>query len=171
MGVLFFCIALVATAVILHLIALRIKMPVLKSPIITTLFIFFVVLICGLVLAGVLYKQYSFLPHGFWQYLHVIIFYIPVMFSYIITYVVMEDDSPSMTIARFVDMAKEKGRSRDEIGQIITDESLIWPRINAMVKNGWIEYKNNRYFITPKGLFHSRFFALGLKFLNINREG
>ena len=75
------------------------------------------------------------------------------MLSYVITYVALEDDSPSMTIARFVEMSGDKGSSRDEISRIISDETLILPRINAMVKND------------------SRLFALVLKFLNINREG
>lgn len=171
MGTLIFCIGLTLSAIILHIIILRIRLKVFESAIITILAIFLTVLVLGLVFTGIFHEKFTFLPYGFWQYLHVAIFYVPVMLSYVITYVALEDDSPSMTIARFVEMSGDKGSSRDEISRIISDETLILPRINAMVKNDWIECVNERYFIKPKGLFHSRLFALVLKFLNINREG
>lgn len=166
-----FCITLVIIAIFFHLFSLRFRIPFSINPIMAIFFIFMVVLVTGLILAYLLNKRYSFLPHGVWENLHVLIFYVPVVLTYIITYVALEDDSPSMTIARFVAQAKEKGGGYQEIGQILTNEVLILPRLRTMVKNGWIVNIDNKYHITAKGRFYNQLFALWMKLLNIHREG
>jgi len=171
MSILIFSVSLTIIAIFLHLILLRIYPALVKNFIIAVFFIFFIVLLIGFLSAYLLRRKYGFLPCGGWEDLHVLIFYIPVMLSYVITCVALVDDSPSMTIVGFVEQAKEKGRSRQQIRQIINDEALIVPRINIMAKDGWVELKNNQYAITKKGIFYSRILALGLKLLNISREG
>lgn len=171
MGILCFNISLVIVAIFLHLILLKIKLHLPGNSLVVIILIFSFVLISGFTVDFILRDRYSFLPNTIWRYLQVLIFYLPVMLSYIITYVALEDDSPSMTIVRFVDRAKEKGRSRQEIRRIVTNEILILPRINIMLKDGWIEYKNSRYYATKKGRYYNQFFAFGLKLLKISREG
>ncbi len=172
MAILFFCISLAAIAIILHLISLKIKIPRQGNPVKDILSIFLIVLISGLALAYFLSKRYAFLPNNLWQYAQVVIFYVPVMLSYIINYVALEDDSPTMTIVGLIEqMEKKGGCSCDKIKSIISDEALIWPRINTMIKDGWIEYRDNKYQITERGKTYNKIFALGLKLLNIKREG
>jgi len=171
MGILGFNISLVITAIFLHLISLKIKFRLRGNPLAAIILIFSFVLLAGFTIVFLFRDKYSFLPDTIWSYLQVMIFYLPVMLSYIITYVALEDDSPSMTIVRFVDQAKNKGRSRQEIRRIITDEVLILPRISILLKDGWIEYQNSRYYATKKGRFFNQFFAFGLKLLKISREG
>ncbi|MDD5109049.1 MAG: hypothetical protein PHC29_06035 [Candidatus Omnitrophica bacterium] len=171
MGILCFSVVLVIAAIVLHLILLKLKFRLPSNPLIAIILIFFFVLVAGFTISFFLRNEYNFLPNSIWEYLQVLIFYFPVMLSYVITYVALEDDSPSMTIARFVEQAKEKGRSRSQIMQIITNEALILPRIKIMLKDGWIEYKNGQYLATKKGRSYNQFFAFGLKLLRITREG
>jgi len=171
MGILCFSVSLVIIAVSLHLVLLKIKFRLSANPIIAIISIFFAVLITGFSLSFLLKGVYSFLPNSIWRYLQVLIFYVPVMLSYVITYIALEDDSPSMTIVRFVEQGEEKGRARKEIKQVITNEALILPRISIMLKDGWIEYKNRQYYVTKKGKSYNQFFAFGLKLLKISREG
>jgi len=171
MTTLFFCISLALIAIFLHLFLLKINAPLLANSVIDILFIFLIVLAAGLVFAYFLSKQYSFFPKGVWENVHLIIFYVPVMLSYIINYVALEDDSPTMTIVGFVEQAGREGRTKKQIRQIISDEALIFPRIGTMLKDGWIVYKDNKYYITAKGEAYNKLFALGLKLLNIKREG
>ena len=171
MAILFFCITLVLIAIFLHLILLKNQVKLSQNPTVILLFIFISVLCIGLIGAYFLNKKYSFLPNGIWQNLHVIIFYVPVMLSYIITYLALEDDSPTMTIVRFVEQAKGEGRTIKQIRQIISDEALILPRIDTMFKDGWVEFRDDKYYITVKGKAFNQIFALGLKPLNITREG
>lgn len=171
MGILCFSISLVIIAIFLHLVLLKVKFRLPGNSLTIIILIFSVVLIAGFTAAPALSERYNFLPNTAWNYLQVLIFYVPVMLSYMITYVALEDDSPSMTISRFVEKANEEGRTRQEIRQIVSNEVLMLPRISIMLKDGWIEYKDNRYYVTPKGRFYNRLFAFGLKLLKISREG
>jgi hypothetical protein len=171
MQILIYSISIVAIAIFLHLILLKMQQTAFVNAIVLIIFVFSLTLCAGFIIGALINKTIFFLPGGLWGILQVAIFYIPVMLSYVITYVALEDDSPSMTIVRFVDLSKEKGRSRKEIEQIITNEILILPRINIMLKDGWINYQNRKYQVTKKGRFYNQFFAFGLKLLRITREG
>mgnify|MGYP003392190762 CR=1 FL=1 len=171
MPTLIFSASMVVIAIFFHLILLRIRKALLRNTILAIIFIFSLTLAIGFIIIVLIEKTINFLPGGIWGLLQVLIFYVPVMLCYIITYVALEDDSPSMTIVRFVEAAQEKGRSRQEIRQIITNEALILPRIRIMLKDGWIEYKDRQYYATHKGRSYNRFFAFGLKLLRISREG
>ncbi|HAF94607.1 MAG: hypothetical protein A2X34_10695 [Elusimicrobia bacterium GWC2_51_8] len=169
MKIFIFCVILTSSAIVFYLALLRIRRP--RNSVAALLIVFTGVLCGGLISAHLLNKGYSVFPAGFWEFLHVIIFYVPVMLSCIITFVALEDDSPSMTIVRFIEQAGAKGRNRNQIRQIINDEALILPRINAMVKNGWIEARENEYQAMAKGRFYNKLLALAPKLLNISREG
>jgi len=171
MQTLIFSVSVVVIAIFLHLILLRMAKGIFSNAILSIVFIFLFTLLAGFLICALIGQRIYFLPNGFWGFLQVLIFYIPVMLCYVITYVALEDDSPSMTIVRFVEQAKDKGRSRQELGQIITNQALILPRINILLKDGWIEHDNERYQATEKGQFYNRFFAFGLKLLKISREG
>ena len=164
-----FCLTLTAAAVLIALLLWRIRAP--RKGITALLIIFTGVLCAGLLSAQMLNRAYGCSPAGFWEFLHVIIFYVPVMLGCIVTYSALEEDSPSMTIVGFVEQAGEKGRSRGQIGQIISDEALILPRIDTLVNTGWIECRDNTYRSTAKGRFYSELLALAPKLLNISREG
>lgn len=169
MKVLIFCIILTAAAVISSLILWKIHRP--RNSVTALLIIFAGILCGGLTSAWILNKGYGVFPAGFWEFLHATFFYVPVMLGCIITFVALEDDSPTMTIVRFVEQAGEKGRSRGQIRQIISDEALILPRLGAMMSTGWIEYSENKYHATAKGRFYNKLLALAPKLLNISREG
>jgi len=125
----------------------------------------------GLMSAPLLNKYSNSFPVDVWEFLHVLIFCVPVMLGCIITFVALEDDSPSMTIVRFVGQAGETGRSLSQVRSIVSNETLIIPRIRTMVKNGWIEYVDGKYHATAKGRICNQILALGPKLLNISREG
>ena len=171
MQTLVFSVILLVIAIFLHLISLRIRQTIFNNTILAIVFIFSFTLFMGFIAGAWVEKTVNFLPHGIWGVLQVLIFYVPVMLCYIINYIALEDDSPSMTIVRFVEQAKEKGRNRQEIRRIITNEILILPRIRIMLKDGWIECRDGQYYVTEKGRFYNQFFAFGLKLLKISREG
>lgn len=171
MEILFFCVSLIVISVLLHLISLKVRVLFSANLVVGIFFIFLTVLVISLILSYFLSKKYNFFPQGIWQNLHVIIFYVPMMLSYIITCVTLKDDSPTMTIVRFVEQADKEGRSLKQIRQIISDEALILPRIDTMVKNEWVEHRDNKYYITVKGKAYNRIFSIGTKLSSITREG
>lgn len=105
------------------------------------------------------------------QVLHLGVIYLPLMFTYIITWVALEGDSPSMSLARYLEIAEDKGRTREEINTLINEKALVLPRIQGMLDSGWIARKEGRYTITQKGQQYNRLFSSILFILNIQKQG
>ncbi|MBN1788069.1 MAG: hypothetical protein JW806_06705 [Sedimentisphaerales bacterium] len=169
MKILLFCIALFFLATTLSIGI--IKMFRISNQLIVMLAVFFMTLAAGLGACYLLNEQYSFLPAGFWENLQVLIFYLPVMFGFIFTYVGLGDDSPSMTMAAFVEHRKDEGCSLDEFKEIMNDDILIMSRLRTMTKSRMIVLDGDRYKITKKGKVLFLLLTFWPKILKLKAEG
>lgn len=168
MDVLLFCAGLFLSSLLLQYIVWKIKTP--RNPVSAILYIFMSVLDLGLILPYFL-PQIKPTNYGFWKIVHISIVHISLTLNYIINFIALTDDSPSMSMIQFVAQAKEKGRTFDEFKQFMTNESLVLPRIHSMVADGWIAFRDSTYQVTQRGLFYYRLFSFWKKLLGLSEGG
>lgn len=108
---------------------------------------------------------------AFWPLMHIATAYGACALVYIITYLGLEEDSPSVTMVRFVEMAGSKGRRREEFQRIIRDEDLLLPRLRAMSESGFIVSRGGRWRITRKGRRFEWNFSFWARFLGVCEGG
>src|SRR5262249_23646491 len=80
------------------------------------LLLFLGLLPVGLAAAAWLPGLHGLRPDGFWENLHVALFYVAVSLGYIVTYSALEEDSPTLTVVAFVADAGGRGGARAVAG-------------------------------------------------------
>jgi len=147
---------LLAAAFAVHLVIWRIRIP--KNAVIWLLAIFFGAGVAGWGAALALEGLQPIIPRDSSEILSAVLAHVAISLAYIVTYSGLEQDGPSMTMAKFADMAGERGRSREEFFKVITDELIVASRLRALLDSGWVTREAGRYRLTPRGTFwHSVF--------------
>jgi hypothetical protein len=155
-------------AVLIHLAWLRMAPPRPRRAIATLLMLFSVVLSAALLIHSFSRNDGSL---GFWSLLHVIEAYVGISLVYIISYLGLLEDSPSVTMVRFVDIAGARGRARDEFDEVIGAGELIRSRMEAMEAGGLIRVEGGRCLITEKGRRFEGRFGVWQRFLRLEMGG
>jgi hypothetical protein len=132
-----------------HLAVWRIRVP--RRAIRALVLFFLAALPSAYLLAAVLPALGEFAPAGHWEWLHVVLFYVPLSLAYAVTYTALEEDSPSLTILVFVAEAREGGRSREDLYGLIGDDVVIGSRLEALLVGGLLAPVNGKYQLTPRG--------------------
>ncbi len=157
----------------IHLIIWRIGVP--KNGVKALLSIFFgvlitalIIIITGSVLFGGLKGIY---PEGILEYLHLCLFCVALVLSYIVTYTAIEADSPSVAIILKIAGSGNAGLPKKDLDLMLTDEVLVKPRIADLLIDGMISFNNGLYTVTVKGMLFTQPFILYRRLLGLEKGG
>ena len=92
-------------------------------------------------------------PRTTMGWVYVVLFYCTLLLAYIIHYLAIEWDSPSMLIVLRIAQAREKGLTKEEIEFIFSNNEAILSRIDNLVLEKMIFLKGDLYHTTPYGNF------------------
>lgn len=173
MGELIVSILAVMSALLIHYAVWKIRVPQKQTRAI--LLIFFSVLggiILNLPVIAARFPLLSLeLPLHPTTYLHVIGFVTAAALSYMITYTVIEVDSPSLVMALAISKAGEVGLPEAEFNAMMNDSLLVEPRIKDMLRDGLITQDGNVYHLTAKGRRMAGIFVLHRRLLGAGMGG
>ncbi len=173
MNKLVYVIFLFILAFIIHFIIWRVSLPK-KNHTIGLLKIFFGVLIAGIFFSRI-YSSVSFLglslPQGFSEYLLISFSYGALVLAYIVSYSAIEVDSPSLLIVLYISKAASSGLTKEKIEKIMTNDFLVRPRIDDLLRDKMLFLDKGIYRITPKGVLLANIFIFYRKLLNAPKGG
>lgn len=169
MDILLFGAFLLILGFAVHWIVWRVRMP--RRPVIALLSIFLGVLFFGLIAGSSVPSLRSITPQDWWSRLHIVVFCVSLSFVYIINYSGLEEDSPTFSMMKFVDTSGPRGRSADELTNLITDDLIVHSRLRSLVEGGAVETDGQIYTVTRKGRFWARLFTVWRRLLMVSEEG
>lgn len=173
MKVLVFGLTIFCLAFILHLIVWKIRLP--KRQVKTMLLLFFAVLFGSILILWNAPASFTFLnltaPDNMWEYLHICLFFVSLTLAYMITYSALEADSPSLVMVMVINSAEPEGLDKKRFGELMSDETLVMPRIKDVLTDRMVYMEGDRYCLTPKGAFMARMFILWRRLINAPEEG
>jgi hypothetical protein len=91
--------------------------------------------------------------------------------AYIISYSAVEAESPSLVIALRVAAAGPGGLRKDALAREMSDEFLILPRIEDLLRDKMARKDADRYRLTPKGRAFVGIFVRWRRLLRLPRGG
>ena len=173
MSVLCFGLGIFLFAVILHIIIWRMRVPRRGISALLRIFcgVFFIAVILMLALSAVSPQFRSVTPAGFIEYLRLWLFFTSLALAYTITYSAIEADSPSVMMVAMIAASGREGLSESEFGRMTTDEVLIKPRIDDLLKDGLVYANGNRYILTRSGDLFVYPFIFYRRLLNLPKGG
>ncbi len=170
MSVLIWGILLVWVAFLVHVIVWRICLPKRQTKALVQIFL-------GTLLIG-LFGLWRANLHLSWSvnlnlpaYLHIALFVIAFTLAYILTYSAIEADSPSLVMIMSIARAGAKGLPTEQFEQLMTDERLIFPRIQDLVRDKLIWVEDGKYKLTTKGVWLVRLFSFYRQVLKATPKG
>lgn len=157
----------------LHLLAWRVRLPERHTRVI--LAIFFGTLAVALLLLPRIAARWPALgipcPVPGASYVAIAGFVTAVTLAYMITYTVVEVDSPSLVMALAIHRAGPSGLPEAEFDRTMNDDLLVEPRIRDMVRDGLVREEGGLYRLTPKGDRMARLFILHRRLLGAGKGG
>lgn len=156
-------------AFLLHWIIWRIRIPRRQSA--ALLVIFLGMLPAGLLLLAFLPGLAGLAAVGPWQCLHVAVFHVAMTIGYVVNYSGLEGRSPSMTLLVFVADARGKGRTREELFDVLRGDCPVETRLEAMIRDNMVTCQNGTYVLTTKGCAWARVFGQWRDLLNLPKGG
>ena len=88
------------------------------------------------------------------------------------TYPALEIDSPSLLIVNYIRKHSESGVKAETIHSLFTNEVLLEPRIDGLLRDQYIIRENGVFKATRKGRWFASIFAFFRdKILHLNRLG
>ncbi len=155
MHLVYFSLALLAVAFVIHLSIWRVRVP--SKPLKALLAIFF---LTGLVSAALLYLVpglAEFAPASLAEWVYVTLFHITFTLSYVVAYTSIENVSPTLITVMSAYEAGDLGLDVNYLQEVITDESFIKPRLEDLVEQEMATLEGDRYKIAAKGLRFLKF--------------
>lgn len=169
MSVLFYGALFFLSAFLVHFIVWRLCLPRLQTD--TLLMIFVLVGAAGILMLksrqGLCLLGIA-APEAFWDYLRLSFFYMAAALAYIISYSAIEADSPSLVIVLRIAEAGPAGLAERRLGELMTNEILVLPRLEDLVRDGFAAFADEKYSLTPKG---DRFIGIFLFFRRLLGRG
>lgn len=99
------------------------------------------------------------------------LFHISAAFVYIILYSALEEQSPTLSLVKFVADARQAGRTRAELHAHLEAIQTLQSRLEAMLRDGLICETEGVYRLTSKGQSWARVFRWWRGVLNIGVGG
>jgi len=96
---------------------------------------------------------------GLGEYFQMAAAYIAVMLGYIVTYSGIEVDSPSLVMVLEIHKAGAAGLEQGAFDRQMSNERLVVPRINDLLKGGLAIFDGGLYRLTAKGRAVARLFC------------
>lgn len=165
MRVLTLGVSLFAITLVTHLLIWRVWIP--PKPYMGIVGISLGVLALGLGAGAVLVERLGWPAIGAWEALHIILFQMAATLCHLINYTGLEHDSPSASLVRFVDLAKDRGRTMEELEGLITDDESVRTRLQGLVRDGMLASDGERYRLTARGRVFESLFSVWPPILGI----
>jgi hypothetical protein len=151
MNVLTMGLVLITSSFLLHVVLWHVRLP--KRQTRCLLVIFFAFLALGL---GMQHLVPEWLPdwlrlHGLADDFEMSVMVVAMTLAYIITYSALEVDSPSLLIVKFVAERGAQGLPTREFYDNMSDDLLVRPRLQDLVRDQHVQLKEGRYHLTNKG--------------------
>lgn len=156
----------------LHILIWRVKRP--KNTAKALIILFNSILLFGIIVLLWLaysYPDLSILPRDFISYLYIIILFLSLFVSYILSYPAIEADSPSLVITTRIAQAGKAGLSYEKIRELLKDDLLVEPRLKDLISAGFVDLNNSVYKINTKGVFFIQPFIIYRNFLELGKGG
>ncbi|MBU0548645.1 MAG: hypothetical protein KKH57_07850 [Candidatus Omnitrophica bacterium] len=159
MSILVYGILLFIIAILMHLVIWRLCLP--KKQVHALLMIFSFAAVLGLFAVlkypGII--KWNIYPiANIFEIFQLLILYIMLCISYILSYPAIEADSPTLIIINAVFEAGAAGLEQAHLERIADNKLLILPRIRDMVFDRMVYIKDDRYKLLPKGLIMAKLF-------------
>jgi len=152
-----------------HLLVWRISLPTRQTAALVV--IFFLSLVGGMTTLFACVAAGYATPFRVWEYLHVILFHLTLMFTYLIVYTSIEERSPSMTLLVFVHEAGKTGRTREEMAGVLTGIAPVEIRLRGMVRDHLTVESDGVCRLTSKGRAWACVFSTWRRFLKMKKGG
>ena len=110
-------------------------------------------------------------PGSYWEYLHICLFFVSLLFAYMITYTALEADSPSLVIVTTIGSAGRGGLDKKRFEQLMSDDKLVVPRIEDLFLDKMAYMDGEKYRLTPKGVLMARIFVYYRKLIDAPKGG
>jgi hypothetical protein len=163
MAVLLWGVVLLLVGLTLHVVIWRISKP--RRSINALLLIFLAVAVIGLTAlyagGGALAWAGLAVLSGPASYAHVLLFYTSMAFAYIVSYTLLEWDSPTLTLVLMMASAGEEGLGEADLLGCADKLPFIESRIESLILDRTIVERGGRYVVSP-GCFNYYFFRFVL---------
>lgn len=173
MNVFLYTIALFAVAFVIHFVIWKIHLP--KHHTIALLAIFLVTLAAGLILFFVFSRPVCLncgeLIPAACEGLQIIFLFISLTLSYIVSYSALKADSPSLIMTLAIAKSGSKGLDKDIFMKTMTDEVLVIPRINDLLRSNSVYEESQKLKLNNKGLFFTKLFLAYRKIIRAGKGG
>lgn len=153
--------ALFLFAFLSHLSLWRIRVP--RRHIASLLRLFAAVLLAGVIVFRWLPPGAALLgtppPRSPADVIHVSVLFVALGLAWIITYTALQADSPSLTMLLLIAAAGPAGLPRGALESRLTDEILVRPRLEDLLRDRMVALDGERYALTPQGRRYAALFA------------
>jgi hypothetical protein len=173
MKVLLWSTGIFASSFLLHILIWKIRLPHRQTKALLILFMGAL----AVAMTGLFYSSRfvpaaaEYVPVGISEYIQIALFHVSLTLAYIITYSSLEADSPSLVIVKAVADAGPEGLDKEVLDEMFTDDILVRPRVNDLIRDKLALVKEGKYRLTPKGRSFIRIFILYRKLLNAPLKG
>lgn len=172
MTVLFYGFLSFCCAFFIHLAVWKFRVPLRQTDAIFKIFILFLLLYVLILRSAPGISFFGIAPpQSLPDLLRMCIFYITAMSAYIITYSAVEANSPSLAIVLKIAVSGKDGLDKNKLKATMTDEELLLPRLNDLVRDGLAVFDDNRYRISGKGSLFISIFIFFRKLLGAAKGG
>lgn len=173
MGELLIAVLTIASAFLVHYAVWKVRVPLRQTRAI--LVIFFSTLGTVIVMLPLIVSHFSppglSLPLNPATYLHIICFVTAATLAYMITYTVIEVDSPSLVMALAINKAGNAGMPETDFCAMMNDTLLVEPRIRDMLRDGLATKEGDVYQLTSKGRRMAHLFVVHRRLLGAGMGG
>ena len=173
MSVLLYCILLLLSAFLIHLIIWKIRIPKHQTNVLLKIF-FGTYVLSNLSFWALDHMGYGILldtPQTFLDHARALLFFTSFTLAYVITYSALEVDSPSLVIINLISEAGSAGLETDALYSRLTDDILVKPRVNDLLRDNMAVMEDDRLRLTPKGRWFVGIFIFYRALLNAKRGG
>jgi hypothetical protein len=101
----------------------------------------------------------------------VLALYAGIAASYLILYTGIEQISPTLIVVRELARAQGSGCSEEELAQLMTDDLLLRPRMQALVTDGLLAPSGSGWALTARGYRAARVAEIVAKLFDIREVG
>lgn len=146
----------------LHILIWRLRLPKRQTKAILKIFMFSLTI-------GLIFGYFNGLD--FFELIHISIFVISLTISYIITYSGIEADSPTLVMINAIAAKGKDGLSVESFYELMSDDILVMPRLDDMLRDGLTFKDDSNYILTKKGRIFAQIFITFRALLKIETIG
>ncbi|MGA9755831.1 MAG: hypothetical protein WBV23_11910 [Desulfobaccales bacterium] len=172
MNILLYGLSLFFLAFGIHLIIWKVHLPHHQSK--ALLLIFMGTFFLGVIITPLLPQDGlwgCFVARGFYEVVHAFLLVLSLTMAYIITYSALEADSPSLVIIRMIAEAMPGGLAKKDLENRLTDDILIRPRINDLLRDNLVIAQGEKLRLTPQGRSFIKIFVIFRALLKSGKGG